>query len=129
MQTKSARTKKKITITDQKKVIGDVTHTLSILRDATAKIAFDSVNLTIQSVTVNKSPAKFESTATKLIVPLPAAAYQLAEGIARKYTPHLGTRTLDVLHVAGALALKARAFYTFDNKQAKLAFTLGLRIL
>ena len=63
------------------------------------------------------------------IVPLPVAAYQLAEGIARKYTPHLGTRTLDVLHVAGALALKAGAFYTFDNKQAKLAFTLGLRIL
>jgi predicted nucleic acid-binding protein len=62
------------------------------------------------------------------IVPLPAAAYQLAEGIARKHTPLLGTRTLDVLHVAGALALKARSFYTFDNKQAKLASTLGLRI-
>jgi len=61
--------------TDQKKVIGDVTHTLSILRDSTAKIAFDSVNLTIQNVTVNKSPAKFESTATKLIVSLPAASH------------------------------------------------------
>jgi len=64
-----------------------------------------------------------------LIVPLPAAAYQLAERIARRHTPLLGTRTLDVLHVAGALALKARAFYTFDKKQAKLAATLGLRIL
>jgi len=64
-----------------------------------------------------------------LIVPLPAAAYQLAERIARRHTPPLGTRTLDVLHVAGALALKARAFYTFDKKQAKLAATLGLRIL
>ena len=63
------------------------------------------------------------------IVPLPTAAYHLAEGIARKYAPHLGTRPLDVLHVVGALVLKARAFYTFDNKQAKLASTLGLRIL
>src|ERR1700721_2492952 len=52
---------------DQRKVIGDVTHTLSILRDNTAKIAFDSVGLTIQSVMVNKSPAKFETTAAKLI--------------------------------------------------------------
>jgi aminopeptidase N len=60
---------------DQKKVIGDVTHTLAILRDGTSKIAFDSVGLTIQSVTVNKEPAKFESTASKLIVPLPAAAH------------------------------------------------------
>src|ERR1700682_6144104 len=44
---------------DQKRVIGEVTHTLSILRDATSKIAFDSVGLTIQSVTVNKYAAKF----------------------------------------------------------------------
>jgi predicted nucleic acid-binding protein len=62
------------------------------------------------------------------IVPLPSAAYQLAEQIARKHTPLLGTRTLDVLHVAGALALKASAFYTSDRKQSRLAAALGLRI-
>ena len=60
---------------EQKKVIGDVTHTLAIVRDGTSKIGFDSVGLTIQSVTVNKAPAKFESTASKLIVPLPATAH------------------------------------------------------
>ena len=60
--------------TNQKKVLGDVTHSLSILRDGTTEIAFDSVGLTIQSVTVNKSAAKFETTSDKLIVPLPAAA-------------------------------------------------------
>src|ERR1700758_2230350 len=43
---------------EQKKVIGDVTHSLSILRDSIAKISFDSVGLTIQSVAVNKSAAK-----------------------------------------------------------------------
>ncbi len=31
---------------EQKKVIGDVTHTLAILRDGTSKVAFDSVGLT-----------------------------------------------------------------------------------
>ncbi len=60
---------------EQKKVIGNVTHTLAILRDGTSKVAFDSVGLTIQTVTINKAPAKFESTASKLIVPLPAAAH------------------------------------------------------
>src|SRR5258708_4838372 len=60
---------------DQKKVIGDVTHTLAILHEGTSKIAFDSVGFTIQSVTLNKAPAKFESTASKLIVPLPAVAH------------------------------------------------------
>src|SRR6202158_3701588 len=59
---------------DQKKILGDVTHSLSILRDGTTKISFDSVGLTIQSVTVNKSPAKFETPWGKLIIPLPASA-------------------------------------------------------
>jgi aminopeptidase N len=59
---------------DQKKVLGDVTHTLSILHDGTAKIVFDSVGLTIQTVTVNKSASKFETSAGKLIVSLPTAA-------------------------------------------------------
>src|SRR6195256_5484041 len=59
---------------EQKQVLGDVTHSLAILRDGTAKIVFDSVGLTIQSVTVNKSPAKFETPWGKLIVALPAPA-------------------------------------------------------
>jgi len=58
--------------TDQKKVIGEVIHTLTTLREDTSKIEFDSVGLTIQSVIVNKAPAKFETTAEKLIVPVPA---------------------------------------------------------
>jgi aminopeptidase N len=60
---------------EHKKVLGDVTHSLSILRDGTATIAFDSVNLTIQSVSVNKSPAKFQTTPAKLLVSLPGAAH------------------------------------------------------
>src|SRR6184192_2963771 len=58
---------------EQKKVLGEVTHSLSILRDGATKVAFDSIGLTIESVTVNKSPAKFETDADKLVVPLPAA--------------------------------------------------------
>jgi aminopeptidase N len=60
---------------EQKKVIGDITHSLTILRDSTAKIVFDSAGLTIQSVTVNKSAAKFESKDDKLIIPLNTAAH------------------------------------------------------
>jgi aminopeptidase N len=60
---------------DQRKVLGDVTHTLSTLRDNISSVAFDSVGLTIQSVTVNKSAAKFDTTAAKLIVPLPSVSH------------------------------------------------------
>ncbi len=59
---------------EQKKILGDVTHSVSVLRDGSSKIALDSVGLTIQNVTVNKVAAKFETTADKLIVLLPGAA-------------------------------------------------------
>src|SRR5258708_5815583 len=55
---------------EQKKVLGEVTHSLSILRDGASKIVFDSAGLTIQKVTVNKAAAKFETTREKLITPL-----------------------------------------------------------
>jgi aminopeptidase N len=60
---------------EHKKVLGEVTHSLAILRDSTSTIAFDSVNLDIHSVTVNKSPAKFQTTPAKLLVSLPAASH------------------------------------------------------
>jgi aminopeptidase N len=60
---------------EQKKVIGDVTHTLTVLRDSTSKIIFDSAGLTIQNVTVNKSSAKFETKDDKLIIPLATPAH------------------------------------------------------
>lgn len=60
---------------DQRKVIGDVTHTLTVLRDSSSNIVFDSAGLTIESVTVNKTPAKFETKDDKLIVLLSTPAH------------------------------------------------------
>lgn len=59
---------------------------------------------------------------------LPASAFERAKRISQRQTPRLGTRTLDVLHVASALALKADTFYTFDTRQAKLAAAEGLLV-
>jgi len=71
---------------DQRKVHGDVTHEISMLRDNTPKISFDAVGLTVHSVVVNKSPAKFETTASRLIVSLPG-------------TPHIGdTFQIEILY-------------------------------
>ena len=58
---------------DQKKVIGDVTHTISILRGGIDRVEFDSVGLTIESVTVNKAKADFKTEPEKLVVDLPGA--------------------------------------------------------
>ncbi len=62
-----------------------------------------------------------------LLKPFSAAMFEKAKQIGRRRTPHLGTRTLDVLHVASALVLNADAFYTFDRRQGQLARVEGLR--
>ena len=62
------------------------------------------------------------------IVPISAATFGHARRIAGTQTRFQGTRALDVLHVASALALRAVSFCTFDKNQAKLALAVGLRI-
>jgi aminopeptidase N len=58
----------------QRKVIGDVTHSIDIYRNGLDKVWFDAVGLQIQSVTVNKAAGKFESTQGRLYVSLPKTA-------------------------------------------------------
>jgi len=59
---------------------------------------------------------------------MPEAALEFCAELARRYGPKLGVRTLDSLHVACALELKAERFWTFDERQAKLAKAAGLKI-
>jgi predicted nucleic acid-binding protein len=61
-----------------------------------------------------------------LVMPLLTATFEKAMQIARRRTPQLGTRTLDILHVASALELQTEKFYTFDQNQAQLAEAEGL---
>ncbi|MGA7855399.1 MAG: type II toxin-antitoxin system VapC family toxin [Candidatus Acidiferrales bacterium] len=61
--------------------------------------------------------------------PLPPAVFERAKQVSRRRTPRLGTRTLDVLHVAIASLLQVKIFYTFDRNHAKLAGAEGLSVL
>ena len=61
-------------------------------------------------------------------VELPQNTFELGIDLARRYTPQFGIRTLDILHVACALELKSTQFWTFDDRQAKLAKTVGLKV-
>lgn len=58
---------------------------------------------------------------------VPEQAFAVSADLARRYGPKLGVRTLDSLHVACALELKAERFWTFDERQAKLARAEGLK--
>ena len=59
-------------------------------------------------------------------VDLPEKTWETSIDLARRYGPSLGVRTLDSLHVSCALELKAERFWTFDERQARLAEAVGL---
>lgn len=52
-----------------------------------------------------------------------------ARAISRRHCALLGTRTLDVLHVALAVELGARRFATADDRQAAAAAAVGLTVI
>ena len=67
-----------------------------------------------------------------LMIGAAAAAAALAackrNDIYSKHTATLGTRALDVLHVASAVTLGCRRFITYDARQARLARALKLQV-
>ena len=53
---------------------------------------------------------------------------RVAEDLADQYSALLGTRSLDILHVAWALVAESTDFVTGDERQARLAETVRLRV-
>ena len=51
-----------------------------------------------------------------------------AERLSALYSEKLGTRSLDILHVASALVLGSTSFVTFDRRQAALARASGFKV-
>ena len=51
-----------------------------------------------------------------------------AERLSALHSEALGTRSLDILHVAAALVLGLPRFLSFDQRQSKLATAVGLRV-
>lgn len=69
--------------------------------------------------------AKGNLTETRITWP---DVLERAESLSAQYTPSLGVRSLDLLHVAVATSLAARTFLTFDSRQLTLARSAGLRV-
>jgi predicted nucleic acid-binding protein len=54
------------------------------------------------------------------------ALHKKARQLSDRYTPTIGTLSLDLLHVAAALVLEAGEFFSFDDRQRKAAASEGL---
>jgi predicted nucleic acid-binding protein len=69
--------------------------------------------------------------ASGFLVTVPVAAgplHETARKLSDRHTPVLGTRSLDLLHVATALVLEAKVFFSFDDRQRKAAASEGLEV-
>jgi predicted nucleic acid-binding protein len=87
------------------------------ISEATRQAAWRRVELDI------RNGIYLEATVSQL--DLHEKAAQLAE----KYTGSLGTRTLDLLHLAAANLLGARQLLSFDERQRQAAKREGLKVL
>jgi len=56
------------------------------------------------------------------------SVFRQALALSRDHSAVLGTRSLDILHVAAAIACDASQFLTCDRRQAQLARTAGLQV-
>ena len=69
--------------------------------------------------------------ASGFLVPTPIAfgpLHDKARQLSDRHTPVLGTRSLDLLHVAAALVLESKIFFSFDDRQRKAAASEGLKV-
>lgn len=55
--------------------------------------------------------------------------WETGVALSRRYSARIGCRTLDVLHVATALVIKPDVFYSFDERQRKVAKAEQLNVL
>lgn len=85
----------------------------------------------IRSPQARASSAAFRADVREGVLwirPLPDTVWMHAVRLALKWTAKLGTRTLDIIHVAAALALDADTFQTFNDRQRTLAKAAGLLV-
>ena len=88
-----------------------------------------------QRITMAQRDALWQDVETDIaggfLVPTPVASGHLhdkARQLSDRHTPALGTRSLDLLHIAAALHLESKIFFSFDDRQRKAAASEGLKV-
>jgi predicted nucleic acid-binding protein len=85
----------------------------------------------LDGAAVRKSLEKYELNLRQgafRLVALPESLFAKAREIALRATANLGTRAIDVLHVAAAVEIGADTFYSFDERQRRLARAQRLKL-
>jgi predicted nucleic acid-binding protein len=114
-----------------------VTHSIPITAIHTLE-TINAISLCVFRKQLNKSTAKKAKQAFRADiadgvyenVQIPSALiFDRALALSVTFTEKSGCRSLDLLHVAAALELNAKRFWTFDDRQKVLARAVGLLVL
>jgi predicted nucleic acid-binding protein len=93
------------------------------LKQFRAEITTDDVRLIISRFNDHESKGIFFRPLLSW-----ADTFKYAIDLSNNHTQIMGSRSLDILHVALALSIKADRFLSFDDRQSKLASLSGLKI-
>lgn len=93
------------------------------------KLFRKEASLTSVNATLNHLRGDAASGVLQWMHPSWPTVFSDALRLAVTHSRALGTRTLDLFHVAAALALRADEFVTGDARQAKVAAKEGLRVV
>ncbi len=94
---------------------------------AIAQLVFRGGMLAVDARQVHRELEKDRTSGLWVETTMPEQVFEVCADLARRHGARLGVRTLDSLHVASALQLKSEQFWTFDERQAKLAQAVGLK--
>jgi hypothetical protein len=82
-----------------------------------------------ESRLIHDSFTQHQASGVFRAVPIGSEIWETVARLSRRHTAKLGVRTLGVIHVAAALVLKPEVFFSFDDRQRKLARAERLRLL
>ena len=88
-----------------------------------AEISAEEMNQSITAFDQDQASGRWQRPAYEA-----ATIEHKAEELSAGHSAILGSRTLDIIHIAAALVLGAREFVTFDARQAALAKQAGLSV-
>lgn len=88
-----------------------------LLTVAEADAAWKNVELDVQSGRLAKTTVKWP------------IVFRVAARLSAHHSRTIGTRSLDILHIAVAKTLRALEFHSFDRRQRALAVAAGLKIM
>ena len=103
-------------------------HQLEFRNALRLRVFRKEINSQQRDASLNYLLADFDNQILERRAPALSAMMTEAERLSALHSEKIGTRSLDILHVAAALVLGTPVFITFDQRQAALAKTAGLKV-